>query len=130
MQLAQFLHPLVDQYIAHGPKGLSSYERQLVAAWLGDSEVHTGGFEQFYLNATGELAVEFAAALKAISATDKAAIVERANQLFGDKPPQDHQQRQQSLEQQIDSEKLKSLTKKYLASNEDVKRLLHEFTTR
>ncbi len=127
MRLEQFIHPLISHYLAHGIRGLSRRERHIIAVWLGDSELHAGGLEQFYLNATGELAAEFADALNRISATDKAAVVEKANKLFGGKPPIDHQLRKQALENQVDRQQLKDLTNRYLTSGENVKQLLSKF---
>lgn len=128
MRLEQFIHPLISHYLAHGIRGLSNRERQIIAVWLGDSELHAGGFEQFYLNATGELAKEFAEALQAISATNTALVVEKANKLFGGEPPTDHQLRKQALESQVNRQQLKALTRCYLNCEEDVQRLLTEFT--
>ena len=58
-------------------------EQVFVAVWTLESDVNNGGFDQYYLNSSGDYAWFAPAALRAIGAEQTAAIAERANAAFG-----------------------------------------------
>ena len=69
-------------------------EQVFVAVWTLESDVNNGGFDQYYLNSSGDYAWFAPAALRAIGAEQTAAIAERANAAFGpDGPPPDRDAR-------------------------------------
>jgi hypothetical protein len=70
-------------------------EQVFVAVWTLEADVNNGGFDQYYLNSSGDYAWHAPAALRAIGAEKTAAIAEQANAPFGpDGPPSDHDARQ------------------------------------
>ena len=71
---------------------LTEPERVFVAVWTLEADVNNGGFDQYYLNSSGDHAWFAPTALRAIGAEQAAAIVEKANAEFGpDGPPRDHE---------------------------------------
>jgi len=124
--LTHYMQPILTQYLNGGKQSLPERECFLLAAWLGDSEIMSGGFEQFYLNATGELACELVDALVHIEASEKAQVVSSANALFAhSQPPLDHEKRLEIINSQsIDLSKLKQLSSQYSTIRESVEQLL------
>jgi len=76
-----FANDLLDHLLSR--EGLSEPESVAFRLLMLNVEVINGGLEQYYLNAAGNDAGTLAAALKAVGASRRAAIVERANALFG-----------------------------------------------
>jgi hypothetical protein len=73
---------------------LSEPERVFVAVWTLEADVNNGGFDQYYLNSSGDYAWFAPQALRAISAEKTAEIVERANAPFEPGgPPRDRNSR-------------------------------------
>jgi uncharacterized protein DUF4375 len=69
-------------------------EQVFVAVWTLEADVNNGGFDQYYLNSSGDNAWYAPAALRAIGAEQTAAIAQRANAAFGpDGPPPDRDAR-------------------------------------
>ena len=63
-------------------------EQVFVAVWTLEADVNNGGFDQYFLNSSGDCAWYAPTALRAIGAEETAAIVEQANAPFGpDGPP-------------------------------------------
>jgi hypothetical protein len=63
-------------------------ERVFVAVWTLEADVNNGGFDQYYLNSSGDHAGFAPEALRTIGAERTAVIVEEANAPFGpDGPP-------------------------------------------
>jgi hypothetical protein len=77
---------------------LSAGDQILVTIWGLEAEVNNGGFDQYYFNGSGDQAWFAPTALRSIGAHRMAAIVERANALFGEGgPSRDSDQRQSEL---------------------------------
>ena len=77
---------------------LSGAERVFVAVWTLEADVNNGGFDQYYLNSSGDHAWFAPQALRAIGAEKTARIVERANAPFGaDGPPPDRDSRSAAM---------------------------------
>ena len=67
--------------------GLSEAEQTVYCIDGLERDVNNGGFSQFYLNSSGDQAVETVAALERIGATRMAALVRDANAAFGPSGP-------------------------------------------
>ena len=73
---------------------LTAPEQVFVAVWTLEADVNNGGFDQYYLNSSGDYAWHAPAALRAIGAEKTASIAEEANAPFGpDGPPPDRDAR-------------------------------------
>ena len=70
----------------------------LITIWGLEADVNNGGFDQFYFNSYGDLALFAPVALDQIGAPAMAALVREANSYFGDDgPPRDRDLRQKRL---------------------------------
>lgn len=77
---------------------LAERDRVLVTIWALEADVNNGGFEQYYFNSSGDTAFFAPEALRIIGAHRMAAIVARANSLFGENgPPKARSARQERL---------------------------------
>jgi hypothetical protein len=77
-----------------GFASLTPAEQVFSCVWTLEAEINNGGFEQFYLNSSGDIAAQVPGALRAINAAHTASLVERANAVFGDDgPPADREVR-------------------------------------
>lgn len=93
------INPWLDKYIACGVESLVPEEIIGVGISTPEAEVNNGGFDQYYFNSDGELAVPTVNALKRIGAHRTAATLAAANAEFPDAlPPADRSLRQQQLE--------------------------------
>jgi hypothetical protein len=80
-------------------KDLTPEEQVFLSVWQLESEINNGGFHQYFLNSSGDVAWFAPEALERIGASKMAAIVRRANAVFsGGSPPTEPVQRQQALE--------------------------------
>jgi len=78
---------------------LTTAEQVFVTVWTLEADVNNGGFDQYYLNSSGDHAWYAPAALRAIGAERTAAIAERASAPFGpDGPAPDRDTRLASLD--------------------------------
>ncbi|MEO1535830.1 MAG: DUF4375 domain-containing protein [Planctomycetota bacterium] len=67
---------------------MSADRRALLVVFTLESQVNNGGFDQYYLNSSGDTAWAAPACLRHIGMHDLASLVERANGVFtGDPPP-------------------------------------------
>jgi hypothetical protein len=83
-----------------GWDSLSPAEQIFACVWQLEAEVNNGGFDQFYSDSAGDHAAETVAALERIGAGHTAAVVRRANALFGiGGPPRDRDTREDALDQ-------------------------------
>ena len=78
-------------------EALSTPEKVFVAIWLLEADVNNGGFDQYYLNSSGDHAQYAPEALRTIRARATAEIVEKANAAFGASGPPAHRHAQQVL---------------------------------
>ena len=93
------ISPWIDKYIAAGPHGLTRLEAAGVGVWMLEAEVNNGGFDQYYFNSAGDMAVQTVEALEAIGAPNTASLLRAANEEFpGAMPPIDRSERQQVLD--------------------------------
>jgi hypothetical protein len=72
---------------------LSPGRRAILLAEALEAEVNNGGFDQYFLNSSGDGAALTPAALRLLAQEAAAALVERANALFPSGPPVDRTQR-------------------------------------
>lgn len=72
---------------------LSPARRAWLLAWQVDGEVHNGGFDQYYLNSSGDGAADAPEAFRLFGHPQAAAIIERCNAVFPAGPPRDSRQR-------------------------------------
>jgi hypothetical protein len=94
LAISELLWPIAH----HDPASLSDPERTFMLVSILEGEVNNGGFDQYYFNTAGDGALDTPAALRAIGAEHTAAIVERANAVFGAAgPPRDRHARQEAL---------------------------------
>lgn len=71
----------------------------MAAIWTLEADVNNGGFDQYYLNSSGDHAWYAPRALEAVGAATIASIVTEANAVFGaDGPPADRDARLEALE--------------------------------
>ncbi len=113
-----------------GFEGLTEVERNYFCLAELEDEVNNGGFDQFYFNTAGDIAVEAVGALKAIGAHKAAAIVDSANQVFKNgQPPKERYKRQQELEEIREkmSEKFEELDNQFLKYPDDLEALAYDY---
>jgi hypothetical protein len=95
-----------------------------------EREVNNGGFNQFYLNSSGDFAHEIIISLKKIGANKTAMIVEKANDQFPDKiVPKDRASRQEILShiEENANEIWEELDQKFFAYEDDLNALNMDF---
>jgi Domain of unknown function (DUF4375) len=102
-----------ELYRRKGAQGLTEPQLDyLTLCWL-DAEVRNGGFSQYYFNSSGELAPYAVKAAKAVGAPELAAVIQKANALFGkDGPDPDRDKRMDQLSK-IDLKALEQLDTRY-----------------
>ena len=98
--LFSIVEGIQEKEAASGYASLDKREKVFFAIWTLEAEVNNGGFDQFYFNSSGDVALEVPGALRAIGANHTAEIVDKANALFGTNGPSpDIDVRQEQLEQ-------------------------------
>lgn len=119
------ISPWIDKYINHGPEVLSSEEVIGVGVLLFEAEVNNGGFDQYYFNSAGDLAIPTVKALLEIGARNTAALLGAANSEFPDSlPPVDRELRQLSLDGIRDTARFGALEEEFYRGKEDLTALL------
>jgi hypothetical protein len=116
-----------ELYQRKGAKGLTEPQLYyLTLCWL-DGDVRNGGFTQYYFNSSGELAPYAVKAAKAVGASQLAAIIQKANALFGkDGPDPDRDKRMDQLSK-IDLKTLDDLATQYYNCTEQLREILPRF---
>ena len=71
----------------NGLDSLSEAEKVVASVFALDVEVNNGGFDQFFVNSSGDLAFFVPQALRIIGAPNSATIAEKANAIFGELGP-------------------------------------------
>ena len=85
---------------------LTAGQRALLALHWTVAEVDNGGFDQYFMNSTGDLAHEALAGFRLIGAERSAALLERVFKAFpGGKPPRDQDARAALLDALSDDER-------------------------
>ena len=74
---------VIDIYRRGGAKSLTEPQLSYLTLWWLDAEVRNGGFSQYYLNSSGELAHPCGEGRQDVGATELAGIIQKANSLFG-----------------------------------------------
>lgn len=113
------IDPWIDKYISEGPLALTPLEAVGVGVWMLETEVNNGGFDQYYFNSAGDLAIQTVEALKAIGALNTAFLLAAANAEFpGAVPPVDRTERQEVLDQVRESARFAALEKEFYRDEE------------
>lgn len=87
-------HEAQQRIAEDGFESLTPTEVLIVCMWELVSEVHNGGFDQFFFNSSGDRAVEALAALRSIGAAKTAALLADLVGRFGSAgPPRDRDAR-------------------------------------
>jgi hypothetical protein len=112
--------PWVSKYIASGPEALSDLEKVGVGVWLLDAEVNNGGFDQYYFNTRGVLAVHTVKSLRSIGAHQTASMLEAANAEIPKLPlPEDRSERNRLLDEVREKRSFHPLDTEYYQEREN-----------
>lgn len=109
----------IERYFEEGERILDEHQLTILSIWLLEADVNNGGFDQYYWNSAGDLAIEAEQSLRKIGAHKVASIVSAANANFKDgKPSKNRELRQSELEKLENSGTLKldSLDDKFYES--------------
>jgi len=121
----EIIDPWITKYCEHGSDVLSSEEMVGVGVWLLEAEVNNGGFDQYYFNSSGELAIQTVAALRTIGADRTARLLAAANSEFPNSlPPADRTLRQEKLDEIRDVVRFYALEEEFYQGHEDLTALL------
>lgn len=116
-----------DLYRRKGARGLNETQFYYLTLWWLDADVRNGGFSQYYFNTRGELATHAVKAARSVGASEIAAIIAKANSLFGKNgPPADRDKRMDQLSK-IDLEALEELNTRYYRCPEQLSEILPRF---
>jgi hypothetical protein len=114
-----------------GVEALSPIETVGVGIWTLEAEVNNGGFDRYYLNSAGDLALATVTALKSIGAARAARILEAANAAFPDSlPPGDRVKRQDALDEHVDRSHFEALDAEFYTYPDDLLSLLASYLRR
>ena len=90
---------------------LSPEERVFLHVWELEAEVNNGGFDQYFINSSGNHAAEVVESLEAIGAVQAAAIAKQAISVaFGNSPPPKDEEARDSVMRALPEEKLEQLS--------------------
>ena len=90
---------------------LSPEERVFLHVWELEAEVNNGGFEQYFINSSGDHTAKIAESLEAIGAVQAAAITKKAILVaFCNAPPPEDQEVRESVMGTLPEEKLEQLS--------------------
>ena len=121
---------VIDVYRRRGANGPTEPQLYyLTLSWL-DAEVRNGGFSQYYFNSAGELAPHAMKAALSVGAPEIAAIVQKANALFGKNGPDPDRNKRMDQLSKIDPKALAELDKRYYKSAERLTEILPRFVAR
>lgn len=96
--IIELSYGLSDKIHQKGYDSLTQPEKVLNRVYWLESEINNGGFEQFFINSSGDYALDTPAALDEIGAHQTALLVKRAIDIFpGGLPPRDRKQRIEKL---------------------------------
>jgi len=122
------IDPWLDKYISQGATALSIDEAIGVGVWLLETEVNNGGFDQYYFNSCGNLAVETVKALKKIGAIETAGLLEAANADIPNLPlPENRDERSEILDQVRENSRFNALESEFYQENENRISLLAQY---
>lgn len=96
--IIELSYGISDKIDKKGFDSLSYPERVLHHVYSLESEINNGGFDQYFVNPSGDFALDTPSALDEIGAHHTANLVKRAIDLFpGGAPSRDRQQRKEQL---------------------------------
>lgn len=108
-----------------GHEKLSAQELVRVGVWLLGAEVNNGGFDQYYFNSAGELALPTVGALRTIGAERTADVLSMANSKFPNFSPLEQRiMRQEQLREIRDVAKFNALDDEFFQEQDDRTSLL------
>jgi hypothetical protein len=113
-----------------GYAALTEPEKFFLCVWQLEAEINNGGFDQYFLNSSGDHAVEAALALGAIGAPQMAKVVGQAIAVFGpDGPAADWDIRQEQLDGLPEGKRdqFNERDEAFLAYPEDLEQLLRQY---
>jgi hypothetical protein len=114
------IDPWITKYISFGPQALTPLEAVGVGVWMLDAEVNNGGFDQYYFNSAGDLAIQTVAALKSIGAVKTAVLLACANEEFPEAtPPTDRAERQRVLDEIREVARFAALEREFYRDEEN-----------
>jgi hypothetical protein len=116
----------------HGFDRLSRPEQVFLCIWELEAEVNNGGFHQYYFNDGGDHAADAVEALETIGAARTAALVTRANRLFGlSGLSRDRNKRQQQLKALSETNRaaMEEIDGQFYRYEEDLTTLLSAFVS-
>ena len=111
---------------------LTKSEQVFVTIWELESEVNNGGFEQYFLNSSGDNSFAVVSSLNSIGAVNAAKIVQEAVSIFGSNgPSRIHEERTTQVENLSDDNKsrLQELDDEFMLYPDNLTELLHSFVT-
>ena len=115
------IDPWIEKYFSAGPSALSPLEVVGVGVWMLEAEVNNGGFDQYYFNSAGDLALQTVVALKAIGAENTASLLSAANAEFlNSVPPVNRAERQEALDRIREKVRFASLEEEFYRDEEDL----------
>jgi hypothetical protein len=112
---------------------LTAAEKVFVSIWELEAEVNNGGFDQYFLNSSGDNAGHCVSALEKIGAFNFAALVKQAVSVFENStPPDDPEIRQPLVVNFSDEQKkfLNELDQKFFKYPDNLTDLLFDFVTK
>lgn len=119
------IDPWIKKFIDDGADALKFEEIVGVGVWLLEAEVNNGGFDQYYFNSAGDLAIPTVNALRLIGASHTASMLAAANSEFPDSgPPADRGARQRALDEIRDSARFGALEAEFYQGLDDLVALL------
>lgn len=119
------IDPWIGKFVDCGADTLRFEEVVGVGVWLLEAEVNNGGFDQYYLNSAGDLAVPTVDALRLIGANRTASLLAAANAEFPNLvPPSNRDARQRALDEIRDSARFGTLETEFYQGLEDLTALL------
>jgi len=105
-------------------------QRHAYFAHYADADICNGGFGQFFFNASGEHLSGTVAALRAVGASDRADLVERALNVFGERgPPRNRVRRIVMLEDMADEawEPIGEIEEQYFRIESNLNELIYRY---
>ena len=119
-----------DRLAKVGFDALTEKEKTLATVWKLEAGVENGGFAHYYSSPAGDLAFHGPVALENIGARHMAAVVAKANAVFGPEgPPRDRETRDQLVRAFSDETRraLEALYDPFIASPDDTDALIDAY---
>jgi len=114
------IEPWLDKYHRDGVEALSPTEALGVGVWLLEAEVNNGGFDQYYFNTSGVLAVSTVRSLAEIGAKLTSSLLAAANADVPNLPlPDDRDLRGALLDEVAETARFKDLEAEFYECNEN-----------